>query len=69
MDELTDDAIYHPLLGKQAAVRLDPEGQRWVEGVLLKLTVSGEADVLLDDGRINYCWPALAVVARNNRVL
>ncbi len=62
--------IDHPLLGKQAAVRLDTEGMVWIEGVLINLTANGDAEMLMD-GRATtmHCWPALQILARHNRMV
>ena len=56
-----DDPVYHPFLHKRVRVRLDDAGQHWVEGRLMRLSVSGDVDVLENNGRMAYCWPALEI--------
>jgi hypothetical protein len=57
-----DREVRHPLLGNEVWVRLDNDGDKWIHGTLLRLTESGDVDVLEADGRTCYAWPALEIV-------
>lgn len=68
-----DRPLNHPLLGRRVTVTIARAGEpgavrprhRTVDithtGVLLRVTVSGDFDLRLDDGQTLYGWPCLDV--------
>lgn len=57
-----DREVDHPLMGELVKVCLDKEKPYWITGRMIKLTASGEIDLLAVDGRMHYAWPALVIL-------
>jgi hypothetical protein len=62
---VTEFEVWQSWVGRQVVVTLQREPElHEVTGKLLRLDPEGDVDVLEDDGRTAYCWPALDVRLR-----